>query len=305
MVINDNLVIFIHSSIIIIMYSCVTVKSTYLFNFYLFENFELTKDIFIKEQNIMKELGDMRVALYDKQNHIAQIAHGCTILSTKNDAIGKMLKDAFILSTNFQRFILSDLLQTLRYYDGNNASDTKYAFPFGTIKKKNTEHTMLASAHFDNNVPLDDIVGGASRGLLFIYETYDLNIKEFSKGYLGTGDVAVNNSRHVDSLHPDDLASMATIAMRMHWYDTSIEYLKEAINLFYSLTKLQIKHTGLPASFESMVLQMRMDMAEYHNMLLLKKQNHIGSDWKLFPYLVNEGNVTTSQISCTKLSTIL
>ena len=140
---------------------------------------------------------------------------------------------------------------------------------------------------FKYNVSAQQIIDGALKGIIMLQETYDLEIKEFSKGHLHLKDRHMNTSRSIDSLQPDDIASMSIVAFNIYkWYDNSISYLKESIDLFNThLKQRRLLSNKLP----SLLLKMKEEFSTYHNEMLHKKQSFIGPNWRLYPYMVDKG----------------
>ena len=56
--------------------------NSYLYDYDVFENFEVTKDIFIKEQKLMRELEKIRIRLYQEKDNIA---HNMNVLVMSKD----------------------------------------------------------------------------------------------------------------------------------------------------------------------------------------------------------------------------
>ena len=99
-----------------------------------------------------------------------------------------------------------------------------------------------------------------------------------------------HSSRKIDSLQPDDLAAMSTLAFEYYkWYDNSLIYLKEALESYYCLSNEQRRE--MPTEdFEKSLLMMKKHYTSYHNQLLQKKDNILGDSWKLYPYPVDKGS---------------
>ena len=192
--------------IIIILQNCSYVYSSSLYDYGLFENFELTKDIFIQEQGVVKQLEDVRNALYDQQHSVSQIGRGLELSTNEVDVTDTTFQDTSLPNKIVYPFDLKDLLLKVKPDEDNKTNSS-------SIKTRDIHwHKDLSHEDFSNNVPTHDIIIGASKGLLMIQETYNLNIKDFAKGNFVTKYRSVNSSRQIDSLHPDDLANMATIA---------------------------------------------------------------------------------------------
>ena len=131
-----------------------------------------------------------------------------------------------------------------------------------------------------------EIINGALKGLIMLQETYEQDIKDFSQGHLYLKNVIYRTSREIDSLQPDDLAAMSSLAFNHYnWYDNSLIYLKESLSAYSSLSPTQPRD-----DLDIYLLAMKNYYSSYHNELYTKKKNIVGSDWKLYPYLVDKGS---------------
>ena len=60
-----------------------------------------------------------------------------------------------------------------------------------------------------------------------------------------------------------------------------------AFNSFYYLTLEEQRI--LPFDLEESLNKMKRQYTKVHNDLVVKKTNHIGPDWKTFPYMIDAG----------------
>ena len=82
------------------------------------------------------------------------------------------------------------------------------------------------------------MLDGALKGVIMLQDTYDQNIKNYSQGHFVLKNNVLVTSRRSDHLRADDLAYMAALAFDFFkWYDASVRYLKEAIDLTSTLYK--------------------------------------------------------------------
>lgn len=99
----------------------------------------------------------------------------------------------------------------------------------------------------------------------------DLDIKEFVKGHLNLKGEIENNSRCEDSLHPDDLASMSTLAFNTYiWYHNSLKCLKESTDLFNRISKE--KRSVFLSELKNTLLWLKNFYSSYRNEMLINKQ---------------------------------
>ena len=255
------------------------------YEYYLFENFEMTKDCFIKEQGINKALQINRQNLYHKME---ALSHSIYISQEPSSAIGSntqkfhaqnfhdKLKFTFRLMFNKYQFRKLSIWSNFYSLYLKVKDDFNFLFDFEKVYKRSTL----------------EIMDGALKGLVMLQETYEQDIKDFSKGHLhlNNKDIIEHISRKIDSLQPDDLAAMSTLAFEYYkWYDNSLIYLKEAFESYYSLSNEQRRE--MPTEdFEKSLLMMKKHYTSYHNQLLQKKDNILGDSWKLYPYPVDKGS---------------
>ena len=240
----------------------------------LFENFEIMKDSFLKEKTSTLRLKSLRKELHN----------GITKISDR---------DLLNWNTYVQiRGHCNDSSNTIRKRESFELRRI-FSNPMSKILRLSHMHISRLINGFQDppsynySMPAQEIIKGAQKGLIMLHETYDLNLREFSKGKIGKEDGFI--SRKTESLYPDDLASMSTIALNIfRWYDNSLQYLKASLEGFHNLSETQ-KKEFLPTNFKEKLLMMRSSYSVAHNEMLYKKQKHIGSDWKLFPYLVDKG----------------
>ena len=118
--------------------------------------------------------------------------------------------------------------------------------------------------------------------------TYNQDMQEYSKGHLSYKNRLMQTSRKTDSLKPEDLVTLSTIALNdFNWIDNAITYLKAAIHKYYSISTESDNNQS--DDFEQLLLAMKKHYSIYHNEMLAKKDNPIGPEWKLHPYIVDSG----------------
>jgi hypothetical protein len=244
-----------------------------------FENFELTKNAFLNEQELVKNLriirNDLSKRMRELNATIRYISHKDYCADKNEEIVHNLIyrvnSDSMTIVIFF-RFQKTILLKT--WY-------SKYR----SLKQK-----IIHFFHYDKiyNTNIMNIMDAAQRGIIMLQETYNQDIKQYSAGHLRLKNVIEDDSRNIDFLQPDDLASMSSMAFHyFHWYDTSLKYLRAAIDMFYSLS--QEKRYESPNTLEKSLSVMRKQYPVYHNAVLHKKTNPIGTDWKVYAYIVNTG----------------
>ena len=119
-------------------------------------------------------------------------------------------------------------------------------------------------------------------------ETFEQNITDFSKGHLCLKNIMYNSSRQIDSLKLEDIAAMSKIAFnQFNYYDSAIEYLKAAINIFYN--EIGKRNDYVYRTIDELLSFMKKNYPSFHNEMLSKMDISVGIDWKLYPVMVDEG----------------
>ena len=252
------------------------------YSFYMFENFELTKDCFIKELHIVKLLQLSRKTLRYKRNKL-------------NHSMYKHYDSQSVLIYNAQQHHDRNVKKLLLFtfsslYKGYQLEQISIRNNFHSLhpKAKDNSHLLLGFEGVYKRSTLD-ILNDALKGLVMLQETYEQDINDFSKGHLYLKNVIERTSRKTDSLQPDDLAAMSSIAFDYYnWYDNSLKYLKESLTSYHLLSSKK-RSVMLKDDLEMYLLKMKKQYSSYHNKLHSKKKNIIGIDWKLYPYQVDKG----------------
>ena len=144
-----------------------------------------------------------------------------------------------------------------------------------------------------SNTPRTKLLVAALKGLVMLQDTYSQDIKNFSRGELNLKSNEVLKSRRQDVLHVEDLASMSGVAFNdLHWYDASIRYLREAIEVFISTTRKAYHSDYFENFLHESLASMKKWYASYHNEMLNRIDNPIELNYKTFPVKINEGNGT-------------
>ena len=249
------------------------------YEYLLFENFELTKKVFLVEQEFVKNL---RIIKNDLSNYMKELNATINYNSRAEDNSDK----GNIIAHKFENGISTYLTNTpnlIRY---------EKAFLLNTFYSsyRALEQKLIRLFNYNKiyHRSVQNVMDAAQKGVIMLQETYDQDVKEYSAGHLRFKNGIELNSRKIDSLQPDDLAAMSTMAFSyFHWYDTSLKYLKSAIEMFYSLSKG--KRDEFPNSLEKSLINMHKLYPSIHNEMFNKKSNFIGPDWKLYPYIVDTG----------------
>ena len=258
------------------------------YSYLLFENFEMTKDGFLKEKKLFRALqvnqNNLHYTLAElnhwTSNKLPSIVGSNMHKQTLENYLHISIK--YMKSTiHFRKNLLLNDFQTEHHKVGDKYN---FVFDFENIYRRN----------------MIDIMKAGLRGLVMLQETYEQDIQLFSKGHLRLKNHIDTSSRFIDSLRPDDLAAMSVLAFDFYkWYDNSLKYLKEALRSFYLSSYAEKNNGGAKDGLEEYLLAMKIHYSSYHNQLWRRKSNILGNGWKLYPHMVDEGrNPTYEYTTC-------
>ena len=251
------------------------------YDYILFENVEVIKKSFVKEHAIISELFDIRKNLKSRIRRNYFHSNG----NVNGREYATLTDYFFYLKTN--RGNWPNLQQNIVFYEKPLAN--QQVFDINTVSRYND---CLHRLTYNYSIPEKLIIQGALKGLIMLHETYKVNITEFAKGHIGNEKTTF--SRHIDSLQPDDLAYMSTIAMTVFkWYDNSLNYLKAAFDHVYYSSKTIQNNFLQTSKLQETLLSMKNIYSIAHNEMLYKNDVSIGSEYKLYEYIVDTGVLKT------------
>lgn len=228
-------------------------------------------------------MADARKKFNDVVNH----------LSDNNDAVTDGFQSTITMeqnNSNKNRIMRQAFIQGLEQKGSTKSTRTRiwkdFFAQYRTVRKKYNFTYSYEKVY--KGLEKLDIVKSALRGVLMLRETFEQNIADFSKGHVCLKDIMYNSSRHIDSLKLEDIAAMSKIAFnQFNYYDSAIEYLKDAIKIFYN--EVGKRSDYVYRTLDEILLFMKKNYPSYHNEMLSKMDISVGIDWKLYPVMVNEG----------------
>ena len=249
-----------------------------------FENFELTRTLYIKELDIVSLAFDSRSALQKRFRAVHTLKN--------NDHTSKYGSFVHIRKQIRHQFWL-DLTNALN----DNLSFVNGSVLFELNISKRCKTKALIHCDFDTEKKYGyfshNTIITAATELVRLQETYVQNISLYSKGYLGIKNDNGHGNRMIDTLKVDDLVLMSCVAInQMNWYDTALKYLKVAVKQLS--TPLEKMSFSLHHRLEETIDKMTRCYPSIHNDLVAKKMNSIGPGWKLFPFNVGQGNIPSN-----------
>ncbi len=159
------------------------------FALHMFENFELTKGIFVKEQKLVRELRELRTLLLERQRMVAAALDGASEVGEEEEDGGsaphenpvdafnllKRLLFARMKGAELERNLLSsqglaeDWLHPRRRNDSDNAAGLRYG---GEGARKDQGEDDDDHGDDDDDLPSAKDFKGALNGLVILYDTY-------------------------------------------------------------------------------------------------------------------------------------
>ena len=169
-------------------------------------------------------------------------------------------------TSNKNRIMKQEIIQGINHKDGSEF--TKYRvirYFLNQYRSMKMKHNFTYTYETEyNEVEKINIVKSALSGVLLLRETFEQNITDFSKGHLCLKNIMYNSSRQIDSLKLEDIAAMSKIAFnQFNYYDSAIEYLKAAINIFYN--EIGKRNDYVYRTIDELLSFMKKNYPSFHN----------------------------------------
>ena len=241
------------------------------FDYLLFENFELTKQTFVEELIVLKDVKNIGSVL--------------RMVSSELDLkINRKAEPVYNLIFQYEQSILHYKFSIIKQMTESNTRLHEIR-----ARYKNYFQSFNFERVYDD-VSRIHIVIAALKGIIMLQDTYNLDIENFSKGNLDLKNNELVKSRSVDSLQVEDLISMSGVAFNeLKWYDASIRYLQQATEKFFSTSRNAYQSSFFKEFLQECLALMTKWYPSYHNDMITKTNTSVGPDWKAFPLIVNEG----------------
>ena len=242
------------------------ITSCFCYRYEVFENFEWSQMTFATEQKIVHTSLEIQKYLRCQKKNIQNLRDNT--LHSNSRGFHKSWLHSFT-HQHISRKRYSE------YINIRNSTDP--------VITKETVH----------EVPMQEVIESAARGVVTLYEVYHSNISSYRKGHLGSMNKKEGKRRMADSLGVDDLILMSYVSMNhLNWYDTGMKYLKNALDIHNSF-QLQ----GQVKTFDRLQQTLSLMKRYYpilHNNILKLNYNPVGPGWKCFPFKVSSGKYATS-----------
>ena len=196
------------------------------YDFGVFENFEATKQSFIKEQKLVKLLSSVKAYYKKIVFSMHQNTNNSPRFQKYVSTLSKMMELPVLINNSIQirkqQIIIPAEVEFIEFSEQEvNNLDLRYGWK------------------------PSEVLEGGKRGLIILQETYNVNIKELVEGSF-PNDTTRNSVRKNDFLWPDDLLSMSIIALTTFQRpDNGFMYLNKAMDMLYNMSmhqKLSLIH---------------------------------------------------------------
>ena len=139
----------------------------------------------------------------------------------------------------------------------------------------------LLPFQYEFGVSTKDVMHGARKGILILYETYKPNMATFSKGIINSKDLLKGKSRQKDRLGADDTASISKIAIdEFNWFHTSTIFWNETYNILKDRNTNSTKYLHLNS--ENTILTLIHQYRSYFTLPIYNK-HYRGNEYRNMP----------------------
>ena len=236
------------------------------YEYSIFENPELTNNIFLNELKISDALRHVFTHLSDQINILLKDIKQ----SLKHRSVNKIPS---VIGGNIYQHVLKHNQFNLLHMNDYLAAKKK-AFPNLNVTKMHSEL---------------DILKGAARGMLMLQETYHINVEVFANNSFNSANEDNSCARCINhgKLDEHDLAYISNVAYHQNWYDSAIIFLKRALTVVKTTAASnEIKYSN---HFLRSIADMASLYATKNNRLLETRKLKVGPNWKLIPFAVDKG----------------
>ena len=252
----------------------------YEIDFLLFENHELTKASFIEEQEICKNLRKIRQNLNFQKHNFHQ---------NKTLVCRQYSRSVQNATSHYSRSFKTEMIERIKNSLHTGSSHFHNTNENYIANKLRNDYTFSFEDVYQT-VGKKNILKAALKGVIMLRETYVPSIENFSSGNLTLKSVTLSNSRVIDSLTHLDLAMISKIAFNeFNWFDSAVKWLKVAIEMYNNIRDSAAANYGIMV--DDLLSSMRSKYSLHHNEMAFKVDNPVGPDWKVYPYLVDEGKL--------------
>ena len=257
------------------------------YDYGLFENFEVTRRIFVDEQKLFQNLKSVRGELTRQRQMMMMLTtRGKTRLgpeeghhdqttpdddnnnNTQSSGRGHILANFLMEGRDLvgkSRSVVDQLRESVSVHEKE--------FPPPVLPKSNNTNSAAAAASAVSDYE------GAMKGMVVLLNTYNLDVAAFADGVISDKGLQLKSDH---SLTVEDLVNLAVTAFKNKWYNTAVKLMRVAI---VRLDPDRDFHDTFDrAHFDYVAMGIR----ETNNQHLLQKKRIWHLDYTLYPFLVDE-----------------
>ena len=221
--------------IIFIRYVSFTISLEAKFEYYVFENFETTKNIFVNEVKIIKQLSQMakNTKQCDTKLQITELLkqyRNSSSTSNLNSIVNLKILSSLKWKHNYEKLtgIIKEKCNQLR----NN------------IIRKNIKISDRKTIDVYSKYSTLDVLMGSSKGILMLQEAYSIKIENAVDGLLVIPDFETSESEVFKShgtLNSADFMLISIYSYHKGWMSKARQFLKAIENLLQNDNKIEAK----------------------------------------------------------------
>ena len=203
------------------------------FALHMFENFELTKEVFLKEQRLVKELRRLKVLLEDRQKLVASALENSSSSSRgeQEEEEGSSTHENPVDAYNQLKRLAFLRIRELRLLEENVASAQGLASEWAAspppptpLSSEDDATNVTAESkkdrHDDEDLPTFRDYVGALNGMVILYDTYRFDQDHLVEGRIRIDDFASGQDVDMVAAHNltlSDYSRMALMAYDKSW----------------------------------------------------------------------------------------
>ena len=252
------------------------------FEYYVFENFETTKNVFVNEVKMIKQLSQMtkHVKQCDTKLQVTELLkqyRNSTSTSNLNSIINLKILSSLKWKHNYEKLtgIIKEKCIQLR----------------NKIIKKNTKISDRKILDVYSKYSTLDVLMGSSKGILMLQEAYSIEIEEAVDGLLVIPDFETSESEVFKShgtLNSADFMLISIYSYHKGWMSKARQFLKAIENLLQKNSKIEVmKNDEKNSQFHEYYIHIK----ELLNQKYEGKEDAHTDIWELTPYRSNLGKI--------------
>ena len=272
--------------IIFVRHVSYTISLEAKFEYYVFENFETTKNIFVNEVKIIKQLSQM-----------TKNAKQCDTKLQINELLKQYRNSNSNLNSIINLKILSSLKWKHNYEKLTGIIKEKCIQLRNKIIKKNTKILDRKIIDVYSKYSTLDVLMGSTKGILMLQEAYAIEIEKAVDGLLVISDFETSESEVFKShgiLNSADFMLISIYSYHKGWMSKARQFLKAIENLLQDDSKIEMrKDKEKNNQFHEYYLHIKELLSQKYG----GKEDAHTDIWELTPYRSNLGKIVKQNVN--------